>query len=103
MNGAGATRAPNILSVSLPGVSTETLVVTLDLEGFAVSSGSACSSGAVTPSHVLTEMGVPDEVAGPTVRFSLGRETTAEEIDRVLARLPTVVERMRALAVLEAD
>jgi cysteine desulfurase len=103
VNGGGATRAPNILSVSLPGVNTETLVVTLDLEGFAVSSGSACSSGAVTPSHVLTEMGVPDEVAGPTVRFSLGRETTSEEIDRVIATLPTVVERMRALAVFEAD
>ena len=103
VNGAGAPRAPNILSISLPGVSTETLVVTLDLEGFAVSSGSACSSGAVTPSHVLTEMGVPDEVAGPTVRFSLGRETTSEEIDRVVAKLPPVVERMRALALIEAD
>ena len=66
-------------------------------------SGSACSSGAVTPSHVLTEMGVPDEVAGPTVRLSLGRETTAEQIDKVIVAFPAVVERMRALAVFEAD
>ncbi|MBW3630558.1 MAG: cysteine desulfurase [Gemmatimonadetes bacterium] len=103
VNGAGATRASNILSISLPGVNSETLLVTLDLEGLAVSSGSACSSGAVTPSHVLTEMGIPDEVAGPSVRLSLGRETTTEEIDRVLNTLPPLVERMRALASIEAD
>lgn len=103
VNGAGAPRAPHILSVSLPGVNAETLLVTLDLEGLAVSSGSACSSGAVTPSHVLTEMGIPDEVAGPSIRLSLGRETTAEEIDRVIATLPPLVERMRALATMDVD
>ena len=103
VNGAGAPRAPHILSVSLPGVNAETLLVTLDLEGLAVSSGSACSSGAVTPSHVLTEMGIPDEVAGPSIRLSLGRETTAAEIDRVIATLPPLVDRMRALATLDVD
>jgi cysteine desulfurase len=103
VNGAGAPRAPNILNLSLPGVNSETLLLTLDLEGLAVSSGSACSSGAVTPSHVLTEMAIPDEIAAPSIRLSLGRETTAWEIDRVLSILPPLVERMRALASLEVD
>jgi len=100
VNGAEAPRAPYILSVSLPGVNSEMLLPALDMEGLAVSSGSACSSGTVTPSHVLTAMGVPAEISGPSIRFSLGRETTAAEIDRVVATLPTLVERMRALAAL---
>ena len=68
-----------------------------------MSSGSACSSGAVTPSHVLTEMAIPDEIAGPSVRLSLGRETTEDEIDRVLATLPPLIERMRALSLMDVD
>lgn len=103
VNGAGALRAPSILNVSLPGLNPETLVITLDLEGLAVSSGSACSSGAVTPSHVLTEMAIPDELAGPSVRFSLGRETTAEQIQQVIRVLPPLVERMRTLATMDVD
>ena len=100
VNAEEAPRAPYILNVSVPGVNSETLLLTLDLEGLAVSSGSACSSGAVTPSHVLTAMGRPAEIAGPSIRFSLGRETSAEEIERVLLGLPPLVERMRALAAL---
>jgi cysteine desulfurase len=98
VNGAGVERVPTILNVSVPGVNSETLIPSLDLEGFAVSSGSACSSGAVTPSHVLTAMGVPAELAGPSVRFSLGHQTSAAEIERVIAVFPKLVARLRALA-----
>ncbi|HET8656030.1 MAG TPA: cysteine desulfurase family protein [Longimicrobiaceae bacterium] len=98
VNGGGAVRVPNISNVSVPGASDETLLLTLDLEGIAASSGSACSSGAVTPSHVLLAMGLAEEVAAPSVRFSLGRQTTEREIDRVVAAFPPLVERLRALA-----
>lgn len=98
VNGAGAPRVATISNLSVPGASSETLLLTLDLEGLAVSSGSACSSGAVTPSHVLTALGLPAELAGPSVRFSLGRETTEEEIGRAIAVFPKLVERMRSLA-----
>jgi cysteine desulfurase len=98
VNGAGVERVPTILNVSVPGVAADALIPTLDLQGLAVSSGSACSSGAVTPSHVLTAMGVPAEIAGPSVRFSLGHQTTAAEIERVIAVFPPLVARLRELA-----
>lgn len=98
INGVGASRVPTILNVSVPGVNADALIPTLDLEGIAVSSGSACSSGAVTPSHVLTAMGVPAEIAGPSVRFSLGHQTTSAEIDRVIALFPTLMARLREFA-----
>jgi cysteine desulfurase len=95
VNAAGAPRLATISNVSAPGADAEMLLMALDLEGLAVSSGSACSSGAVEPSHVLTAMGLPADVAGPSVRFSLGRETTEADIDRVLEVFPAVVERLR--------
>jgi cysteine desulfurase len=95
VNAAAAPRLPTICNVSAPGADAEMLLLALDLEGVAASSGSACSSGAVEPSHVLTAMGLPAEVAGPSVRFSLGRETTEADIDRVLEVFPSVVERVR--------
>ncbi|CAN5731202.1 cysteine desulfurase NifS [soil metagenome] len=98
VNAAGAPRLPTISNVSVPGADSEALLLTLDLEGIAASSGSACASGAVEPSHVLSAMGVPPEVAGPSVRFSLGRGTTEDEIDRLIAVFPPLVERLRALA-----
>jgi cysteine desulfurase len=98
INGAGAERSPTISNVSVPGVDSEALLLTLDLEGIAVSSGSACSSGAMTASHVLTAMEVPAELAGPSVRFSLGRETTEDEVERVVAAFPPLMERLRTLA-----
>lgn len=97
VNAAGAQRLPTISNVSVPGADSEALLLTLDLEGIAASSGSACASGAVEPSHVLSAMGVPPEVAGPSVRFSLGRGTTEEEIERVIVAFPPLVERLRAL------
>jgi cysteine desulfurase len=96
VNAAGAPRLPTISNVSAPGADAEMLLMALDLEGIAASSGSACSSGAVEPSHVLTAMGVPADVAGPSVRFSLGRETTDADIDRALEVFPTVIERLRS-------
>jgi len=98
VNAGGAERLPNLLNVSVPGAGSDILLVMLDLEGIAVSSGSACSSGGVTPSHVLVAMGLPDEVAGPSVRFSLGRETTEREISAVIERFPPLMERLRGMA-----
>lgn len=98
VNAASAPRLPTISNVSVPGADPEALLMALDLEGIAVSSGSACSSGAVEPSHVLTAMGIPASLAGPSVRFSLGWGTTEAEIDRVLEVFPAVAQRVRSLA-----
>lgn len=98
VNGAGGPRAPHICNVSVPGAPNDGLLLTLDMEGIAASSGSACSSGAVKPSHVLLALGLPEEVAAPSLRFSLGRDTSDDEIERVLRVLPPLVERLRTLA-----
>jgi len=96
VNAAGAPRLPTISNVSAPGADAEMLLMALDMAGVAASSGSACSSGAVEPSHVLTAMGLPADVAGPSVRFSLGRDTTDADIDRALEIFPAVIERLRS-------
>jgi len=96
VNAAGAARLPTLLNVSAPGVESEMLLPALDVEGIAASSGSACTSGAVDPSHVLTAMGLPAELAGPSVRFSLGRGTTEADVERGAAAFAAVVERLRA-------
>lgn len=95
VNGGGAERLANVSNLSVPGADPELLLVGLDLEGIAASSGSACSSGAVQPSHVLLAMGIPPEMAGPSVRFSLGWGTTEAEVERVLEVFPRVAERVR--------
>jgi cysteine desulfurase len=95
INAAGAPRLPTISNLSVPGADPEMLLMALDVEGIAASSGSACSSGAVEPSHVLLAMGLPAELAGPSVRFSLGRDTTEQDVERVLEVFPRVVERVR--------
>lgn len=97
VNAAGAERLPNLLSVSVPGVDGAMLMAAVDLEGFAVSAGSACSSGSVARSHVLTAMGLGEE-SGPAIRFSLGRETTEGEVKRVIEHFPPLVERLREMA-----
>jgi cysteine desulfurase len=86
---------PNTLNVRFERVSGETLAMNFDLEGVAVSAGSACSSGSLDPSHVLLAMGVPYEAARGSIRFSLGRATTAEDVDDVLERLPAILARTR--------
>ncbi len=95
VNGAGAPRVPNTTNISFDRVEAESLLIALDLEGIAVSTGSACSSGTLEPSHVLRAMGLPPRRVQGSLRFSLGASTTAEEIERVLAILPRVVERVR--------
>jgi cysteine desulfurase len=95
VNGADAERVPNTANIAFDGVEAESLVIGLDLEGIAVSTGSACSSGTLEPSHVLKAMGLPHGRVQSSIRFSLGSTTTVEEIDRVLAVLPVLVERLR--------
>src|SRR5207244_11359045 len=84
VHAAHAPRAPHVSSVSLPGTDSEALLMHLDLAGIACSSGSACSTGAVEPSHVLTAMGVPRELGVAALRFSLGRENTAGAVDMLI-------------------
>lgn len=99
VNGPLEHRLPNILNVGFKGVDGESLILALDLEGIAVSSGSACTAGSLDPSHVLLAMGLSHEDAQGALRFSLGRGNTEADIDRVLAVLPEVVERVRAAVV----
>lgn len=99
VNGLDAPRAPHVLSVSLPGADAGALLMHLDLAGICVSGGSACSTGAIEPSHVLTAMGIDTPVAIGTIRFSLGHETTQADIDRVVEAFPGAVARVRDLGV----
>ena len=94
INAGGAQRLPHVLNLSIPQIDQEALLVSLDLEGIAVSSGSACQSGSVEPSHVLTAMGQtsPDTAS---IRISLGRTTTEAEITQVIEQLPRVIGRLR--------
>ncbi|MBI5247828.1 MAG: cysteine desulfurase [Elusimicrobia bacterium] len=96
LNGHAGLRLPNTAHLSFPGVDGHHLVVALDLEGICVSSGPACSSGASTPSHVLTAMGVPAELATGSIRVSVGWGSTDADVDRFLAVLPKAVEKLRA-------
>jgi cysteine desulfurase len=100
VNGASdaARRVPNTSNIYFDFVEGESLVIALDLKGIALSTGAACSSGAVEPSHVLLAMGLSKERARSSLRFSLGRQTTDAEIDLLLETLPGVVERLRALS-----
>jgi cysteine desulfurase len=98
LNGQPELRLGNTLNVSFPGLDGEGLLIALDLAGVAVSSGSACMVGSVMPSHVLLAMGVAPETASSTVRFSLGKQTTAGEIDDALCRIEGVLTRLQAAA-----
>jgi cysteine desulfurase len=91
-------RGPHILTVCVPGADSEALLMHLDLAGIAAGSGSACTTGTVEPSHVLAAMGVPRELAIAAVRFSLGRETTADDVARAAGVFPAVVAKVRQLA-----
>jgi cysteine desulfurase len=98
VNGSVRQRAPNTSNLSFEAAGGEALVIALDLQGVMCSSGAACSSGAVEPSHVLTAMGLTPEQARSSLRFSLGRPTTEHEIDEAIRIIPLVVERLRALS-----
>jgi cysteine desulfurase len=91
-------RLPNSFSCCLEGVEGEAVLIQLDLSGISASSGSACTTGSLEPSHVLTAMGVPADVARASLRVTLGHENTQEDIDRLLDTLPGAVEKLRALA-----
>ena len=98
LNCATVDRLPTTSSIRFDHVESEPLLISLDLQGFAVSSGSACSSGASEPSHVLSAVGLSREQARSTLRFSLGRQTDAEQVDSLLTVLPGIVSRLRALS-----
>ena len=94
-HGCPENRLPNTLAFSVEGTDSISLLANLDLEGVCASSGSACTAGSVEPSHVLRAMGVPESRAKALVRFSLGRESTEEEVARVESLLPTLIDRCR--------
>lgn len=98
VNAEGSPRAPHLLSIAVPGTDSEALLMHLDLAGIAVSSGSACSTGAVEPSHVLVAMGVPRDLALGAIRFSFGRESTRDDVERAVEVVPVVVAKVRRLA-----
>jgi len=97
VNGATAPRVPNTTNISFDGIEAEALLIALDLEGFAVSTGSACSSGTLEPSHVLRAMGLSSHRAQNSIRFSLGQGNDESQVDALLAKLPGVVSKLRAL------
>lgn len=97
VNGAGQPRVPNTTNIGFEGIEAESLLIALDLEGFAVSTGSACSSGTLEPSHVLKAMGLPLPDTQNALRLSLGRHTTAADIAALLDALPPIVSRLRTL------
>lgn len=98
VNGDRTHRVPNTTNMSFPGAGGEALLIALDLQGIACSTGAACSSGSTEPSHVLLAAGLSRDDARSSLRFSLGRPTTAEEIDCAISVIPAVVERIRALS-----
>ena len=98
VNGAGSPRTPNTTNITFPGIEGEALVIALDLKGLACSTGAACSSGAVEPSHVLTAIGLSADEARASLRFSLGRHTTAADIDFALQVVPAAVAQLRELS-----
>ena len=98
VSGARSPRTPNTTNIVFPGIEGESLIIALDLKGIACSTGAACSSGAIEPSHVLTAIGLSAENARASIRFSLGKPTTAAEIDDCLRIVPGVVEQLRELS-----
>jgi cysteine desulfurase len=89
---------PNNFSCCFERVEGEAVLLQLDLAGIAASSGSACTSGSLEPSHVLKAMGVPNDLARGSLRLTVGKDSTQEEIDRLLSVLPGIVQRLRSLS-----
>jgi cysteine desulfurase len=103
LNGHPTQRLPNTLNVTFEFIEGESLVINLDLFGIATSTGSACTSGALEPSHVLLAMGVPALQAQGSLRISIGRDTTREEVDQTVEVLKETVHRLRSMSPLYAD
>jgi cysteine desulfurase len=102
VNGRGAARAPHVLNISVVGADSESLLMALDLAGVACSSGSACQSGSVTPSHVLSAIGVDPERGSSAIRFSLGALSTPEDLGHVALLFPALIRKARKLASISA-
>ena len=98
VNGGGAARTPNTSNISFDCIEGEAMVIALDLKGLSVSTGAACSSGAIEPSHVLTAMGLSADRARGSIRFSLGKQNTAEDVEFALELIPQVVNRLREIS-----
>jgi cysteine desulfurase len=98
VNAAGGPRVANTTNIRFDGIEGEAMVIALDLKGFAVSSGAACSSGAVEPSHVLTALGLSKEQAKSSLRFSLGPSNTCAEVDALIEAVAAAAERLRKLS-----
>jgi len=98
VNGDGAARVPNTTNIYFDYIEGEAVIISLDLKGLAVSTGAACSAGAIEPSHVLIAMGLSSNRARSSIRFSLGKQNTAEEIEIALAMVPEAVARLRELS-----
>lgn len=98
VNGEGAPRVPNTTNIYFDYIEGEALVIALDLKGLAVSTGAACSSGVIEPSHVLTAMNLPNDRARASIRLSLGKQNTAEEVEFALELIPVTVARLRELS-----
>lgn len=98
VNGHPVEVLPNTLNISFPGAEGEAILLSLDLEGIQVSTGSACASGSLEPSHVLMATGVGPELAHGSIRFSLGRHTSEEEVDYVIEKLPPIIKRLRRMS-----
>ena len=98
LNGHPVNRLPNNVNISFEGIEGESILLNLDMEGIAASTGSACSSSSLEPSHVLLSIGLTHEFAHGSVRFSLGRNTTKEELDYVAEILPGIIKKLRAMS-----
>jgi cysteine desulfurase len=98
LNGSRESRLPNNVNISFNGVEGESILMALDQEGICVSTGSACTSGSLDPSHVLMAVGLSHQKAHGSIRFSLGKMTTEKEIDYVLKVLPNIIKRLRAIS-----
>jgi cysteine desulfurase len=98
LNGDGAARVPNTTNIYFDGIDGEALIIALDLKGLAVSTGAACSSGAIEPSHVLTAMGLRPDRAKASIRFSLGKQNMLEDVEFALGLLPETIGRLRDLS-----
>jgi len=102
VNGHPTEVLPNTLNVSFPGAEGEAILLSMDIEGIQVSTGSACASGSLEPSHVLMATGVGPELAHGSIRFSLGKYTTEEEVDYILEKLPPIIARLRRMSTVSA-
>lgn len=103
LNGHPEKRIPSTLNISFKGVEGESIILSLDMKGVAVASGSACTSGSLEPSHVLSAMRIEPAVAQSSIRFSFGRENTIDDVDYTLSVLPEIIERLRSMSPIYAQ